>query len=116
MTGPATLNALEAARRPLAVTGTTRTLGLADAGAYLRFTNTSTKTCTVPPQSDVAWVDAIQIPIRNGPTGDLTIVAGSGVSIEAPGSGSLVLQPRMTAMLYRVSEDTWHLIGQTVLV
>ena len=49
MTGPATLNALEAARRPLTVTGTTRTLGLADAGAYLRFTNTSAKTCTVPP-------------------------------------------------------------------
>lgn len=113
MAGPATRNALRAARLPVEVTGASRTLGQADAAAYLWFTNAGEKACMVAAQADVAWIDATEIPLRNGPAGNLTVTAGAGVSVESPGGGTLVLGPGMTAMLYRVAVDTWHLLGQS---
>ena len=114
--GPATRNALLAARLARVVSSTSLDLGLEHAAPYLAFTNTGEKTCTVLPQTTVAWGDAAEIVLRNAATaGNLTIVAGSGVTIVPPADGSLVLAPNMTAMLYRVSEDVWHLFGRVLL-
>lgn len=113
MVSSATLNALEAARQPVVVGGTTRTAGLADAGSYLHFTNSDAKALTVPPESDVPWVPGLQVHLRNGLAGNLTVQAGVGVTVQPPGRGSLILGPSMTAMLYYVGSNVWHLIGQT---
>lgn len=52
--GPATRNALPAARLARAISDTSLSLGLGHAAPYLSFTATSAKTCTLP-QTSVPW-------------------------------------------------------------
>lgn len=81
---------------------------------YHRFTFNGAKTVTVRPNSthalpaDGSWV------LRNVGTGNLTIVEGSGVTINPPYGGTLVLEPRMTVTLQKVGTNEYDLIGQTV--
>ena len=93
---------------------TARTLGLAGAGAYLRFTNASASTCTVPPQSAVAWLADTEVNIRRAAAGNLTLTAGAGVTLNAPSGGTLVMTSAMSVTLKRVASDEWDVIGQTV--
>lgn len=96
---------------------TARTLGLVDIGKYLRFTNTSAKTVTVPPQSgsgSVNWTDDAEVNIRNAGTSNLTLTPGSGVTLNAPYLGTLVVPTGGTVTLKRASSDVWDVIGQTV--
>lgn len=81
---------------------------------YHRFTFNGAKTVTVRPNSthalpaDGSWV------LRNVGTGNLTIVEGSGVTINEPYGGTLVLEPGMTVTLQKVGTNEYDLIGQTV--
>ena len=95
---------------------TSRTLGLGDAGSYIRMTNASASVVTVPPQSSVAWADDTEIHIRRAGAGDLTLTEGSGVDLIQPSGGTLVMTNAMTVTLKRVASDTWDVIGQTVAV
>ncbi len=93
-----------------AVTGASRTLALSDRGLYLRFTNTSAKTLDVT--TATGGSDG-EYHVRNAATaGNLTITA-TGVTINAPSGGTLVLAPRMTATLKRVETNIFDLFGQT---
>lgn len=94
--------------------GASRTLLLTDAGKYLRFTSTSSKTCTVPPQVSVAWADDTEVHIRNAATSNLTLTPGSGVALTAPYNGTLVVPPQGTVTLKRTAEDTWDVMGVTI--
>lgn len=111
----ATLNALRAVRHPQDVPGTSLTLSLADAARYLNFSNGAAKTLTVPGNEDVPFMVGTEIPLRNTGAGTLAIVPAPGVAIAAPAGGSLALAQNMTAMLYCVTPNTWHLLGQVVL-
>jgi len=95
-------------------TATAQTSLLADAGQYLRFTNTSASTYTVAPQALVAWADNTEIHIRRAANANLTLAAGSGVTLNAPNGGTLVLTNNMTVTLKRVATNVWDVIGQTV--
>ena len=95
---------------------TARSLGLTDAGKYIRHTNASASTVTVQPQASVAWVADTEIHIRRVGAGTLTITPGSGVTLHAPSGGTLVMTAAMSVTLKRVASDEWDVIGQTVAV
>lgn len=114
MLGFATVNALRAAREKRDVTTASYDATLTDCWGYLHFTNAGAKTLNLAPHSEVEWPVGAEITLRNGLSGDLTIQTSGAATVITPGDGALVLEPRMTAMLYCVDVDVWHLIGQTV--
>jgi hypothetical protein len=95
---------------------TARTLSLAGASGYIRFTNATASTCTVAPQATVAWAADTEIGIRRAAVGNLTLAPGAGVTLNAPSGGTLVMTDRMSVTLKRVAVDVWDVIGQTVAV
>ncbi|MCY1544408.1 hypothetical protein D9M68_802910 [compost metagenome] len=96
------------------VTGTTRTVGVSDAGAYLRWTSASAKTLTVAPQATAAWADDTEIHVRNAAASNLTLAAGAGVTLNAPYLGTLLVPPGGAVTLKRAAADTWDVVGGTV--
>lgn len=93
---------------------TARVSVIGDAGGYVRFTNASAATYTIAPQSSVAWATDTEIHIRRAAAGDLTLTPGSGVTLNAPSGGTLVMTDRMSVTLKRVGTDVWDVLGQTV--
>lgn len=93
---------------------TSRTAALTGIGNYIRFTNASASAFTIPPQSSVAWPDDAEIHVRRAAAGNLTLTPGSGVTLNAPSGGTLVMTNAMTVTLKRVAADVWDVIGQTV--
>ena len=105
---------VSAAPAPVITESTTsRTLGLTDAGKYIRHTNASASTVTVAPQASVSWASDTDIHIRRAAAGNLTLTPGSGVTLNAPAGGTLVLTNGMSVTLKRVAADVWDVIGQT---
>ena len=84
------------------------------AGQYLRFTNAAAKTLTVQPDATEPLTADIEFHIRNAGTADLTIIEDTGVTINPPNGGSLVVPTGGTVTLKRVAEDEFDLLGQTV--
>ena len=95
--------------------GTTYTLVIGDAGDYIQTTSTTAVTITVPPQSSVTWAADTEIYFEQNNTGQLTIAAGSGVTINS--SETLKTFARYSVIaLKRVAEDVWTLTGERALV
>lgn len=93
-------------------TTTSRTLALSDAQGYIRTTNGSAVTITVPPQSSIAWAANAEIHIEQGGVGQITIAAGSGVTINRVGSTNAKTKGQYAVLsLKRVAADTWTLFG-----
>lgn len=79
-----------------------------------RFTTVGAKTLTVQPDATEAIPqDAEFYGANRAASGNLTIVAGSGVTINVPAGGSLVINPGGTYTLKRVAVDEFDLMGQT---
>lgn len=86
-----------------------------DNAAYHRFTFSGAKTATVRNSSSHTFDTNYSAVVRNAAdSGNLTIVASSGVTINPPYGGTLVLEPGMTVTLFKVGINEWDLIGQTV--
>lgn len=83
-------------------------------GNYIRFTNAGAKTYTVRPDSTEALDDDGEWHVRNVGVADLTIVEGSGVTVNPPNGGTLVVPQGGTVTLKRVATDEFDLLGQTV--
>jgi len=84
---------------------------------YTRMTLAGPKTFTVQPDADEALPANGEWHIRNaGASGDITIVQETGVVVNPPNGGTLVMSPGMTATLKRVAINTFDLLGQTVSV
>jgi hypothetical protein len=95
--------------------GTTYTLVLGDAGDYIQTTSTTAVTITVPPQSSVTWAADTEIYFEQNNTGQITIAAGSGVTINS--SETLKSFARYSVLaLKRVASDVWTLTGERALV
>lgn len=90
-----------------------RSLGLADLGAYLRSTAAAAITLTVEPQAAVAWPADAEIELRVAGAGSVTLVAASGVALNPPHGGTLTLSTRMGVLLKCVGADVWDIVGQT---
>ena len=89
---------------------TSRTLLLTDAQKYIRCTNGSATTITVPPQTDVAWVADTEILIEQAGTGQITIAPGSGVTLRT--SQTLLSASQYSQLtLKRVASDEWVVGG-----
>lgn len=83
-------------------------------GKYQRFTAVTAKVLTVRPNATHALTQDGEWHIRNAGAADLTITAGAGVTIHAPGGGTLVVPLHGSVTLKRVAVDEFDLIGQTV--
>lgn len=93
---------------------TARTAALAEAGSYIRWTNTAAKAYTVPPQATVAWVADTELHGRNCAAGNLTLTPGAGVTLNAPYLGTLVVPPGGAYTLKRGAADVWDVLALTV--
>lgn len=92
------------------ITDTTKTLALTDRGVYQRWTATGAKTLTVDTS---VGADAGEYHLRNcAASGDLTIVA-SGVTINAPKGGTLVLEPGDSGTLKQGASNVLDFLGST---
>lgn len=83
----------------VAVTGATYTLLSTDQGKIVRATNVGAKTFTVPATSGL--IIGLPIVVRNASAADITLVADTGVTLNASGlvigeNGSFALIPRAT--------------------
>lgn len=85
-----------------------------DQGRYIRLTNALAKTVTVDPEATTALPDNGEWHFRNAGAGDATFAPGSGVAINAPNGGTLVVPENGTVTLKRVVADEFDLLGQTV--
>lgn len=96
-------------------TGGAENLRNSDQGSYARHTFAGAKTLTVRPEATEALTANGEWHIRNAAaSGDLTIVEGTGVTVNPPFGGSLVLSPGMGGTLKRVGADEFDLIAHTV--
>lgn len=97
-------------------TTTSKSTAIGDTGAYIRFTNAGAKTYTIEPNATTPLQVDAEIVVHNVGAGDLTLVAGSGVTLNAPAGGSLVIQQNSTATIKKVATDEFDITGQTVRV
>jgi hypothetical protein len=101
--------------KSFAEAGTSANLLMTNAGRYQRWTAIGAKTLTVQPNATENISQDSEFTVANrAASGDLTISAGVGVTINAPAGGGLVLEPGMVATLKRVAENEYDLIGQAV--
>lgn len=92
------------------------TYNLADLinGTYNYFTHASAVTLNVQPESPTVVIpDNAEYQIERRGAGDLTITAGSGVTIYTPKGGSLILEDGDFVVLKRTGVDTYKLVGST---
>ena len=91
-----------------------RTLVAGDHLNYIRNTSATAVTYTVPPQSSVSWVDNAEIVFEQAGAGQITIAAGSGVTINS--SETLKSGQQYAVIgLKRVASDVWTLTGEREL-
>lgn len=90
---------------------TARTFGLSDAGRYVRCTNGSAITLTVPPNSSVAFATGAEVVVIQAGAGTVTFAAGAGVTINSKGADLSLSDQFSAATLKKVATDTWDLIG-----
>ena len=86
------------------------TLVLADAARAVEMNNASALDLTVPPNTDVAFPIGTQIVISQIGAGQVTVVAGSGVTIRTAETLKLAKQ-YAGATLYKRATDEWVLWG-----
>ena len=91
-------------RPPKDITGTTHTLVREDEGKTLVVNNASGCTITVPPESSVDWpAGYTEIKLYNKGAGDITIAAGSGVTV----SGETTIVQNEHGIIKSISADSW---------
>jgi hypothetical protein len=74
-------------------------------------TNASASTLTVPPNSSGAFAVGDQINIMQLGAGQVTITAGSGVTIRSSGSKLKLTGQYSVATVVQIAADTWMAVG-----
>lgn len=90
--------------------GTSYTLGLADAGSVIETTSASAVTVTIPTNATVALPVGSVIEVMQAGTGQVTFTAASGVTLRTPASQTTRTQ-WSTVGLRKRFVDTWVLSG-----
>jgi hypothetical protein len=93
------------------ITGTAYTLDSADAGKSLIFTNSSAITITVPPTSSVSFPIGETFTITPKGTGQITVAAGSGVTLSSLNSKVKSSGQYAELRLSKIAADEWLLSG-----
>ena len=112
----AALTAALAAKSDKALTinaqvGTTYTLALTDAAGLVTLDNASSITLTVPPNASVAFAVGTQIVLAQLGAGQVTVAAGSGVTVNVRGSRNKINGQYGVASLIKTATNTWLLGG-----
>lgn len=94
-----------------AQTGTTYTTVLADDGKLVTCDNAATISVTIPPNSSVAYGIGTQINFMQLGAGQVTIVAGSGVTLRSQGSKLKLAGQYAVATCVKIATDTWAVVG-----
>jgi hypothetical protein len=89
-------------------------LSLNNTRRVLRVPGSGTYTITVPPQSDVAWPNGSYVRILRNGTGTVTIVPGTGVTINNQHGSLAIARQYGHVDLVRISSNQWILIGDTI--
>jgi len=93
-----------------AQTGTTYTFVLADRGKLVTTSNGSAQTITVPPNSSVAFAVGTQVQVAGLGSGEVTMAAGSGVTLRyTPGLKLRAQYSSVTCI--KIATDEWILVG-----
>lgn len=108
-----TADALDAAFNQVALntqTGTTYTLAITDQGGAVTMANAAASTLTIPPNGTVAFPVGTVVVVAQLGAGQVTLVAGSGVTVNAtPG---LKLRTQFSgATCIKTGTNTWLAIG-----
>lgn len=87
------------------------TLLLTDASKLVGISNAGSVNLTIPPNSSVAFPVGTQILLRQVGAGQITIVAGAGVTINSRGAAFKLAGQWAYATLIKVATDTWDVSG-----
>ena len=93
-----------------AQTGTSYTTVLTDASKLVTLSNASAITITIPPNSSVAYPVGTKIDMAQIGAGQVTVAAGSGVTVNATPTLKLRAQ-YSAATCIKTATDTWLLVG-----
>lgn len=90
---------------------TARTLLAKDTNKLIRCTNGSATTLTVAPDATAKWGDGAQISIMQGGAGQVTVAAGSGVTLRHNTTAKSLAQ-YTTFSIKRVGTNEWLVYGE----
>lgn len=94
-------------------TGTTRTASLSDAGKVIECTNPAGCAITIPQHSSVAWPTDTEICARQLGAGQVTFVAGTGVTLD-PNTDSYKTRHQSALIGIKCNAtDSWYSYGDT---
>jgi hypothetical protein len=113
-TGDAAIDGTGVAKEGLPIiteTTASRTFLLTDVGSYIRTTNSSATTVTIPPNSSVAFPIGAEVVVIQAGTGQVTFVAGAGVTLNSKDSNLKLSTQYSSATCKKVATDTWDIIG-----
>lgn len=96
---------------PKIVADTTYTLGEDDGGCYLAFSNGSAVSLTIPPDAAVRYRDGTVIQLEQAGAGQVTVLAGSGVTLHASSSHVASAAQYAVMTLTKRSANLWTLSG-----
>lgn len=96
---------------PTSQTGTSYTAVLADANTYIRFSNASAITFTIPPNSAVAFPIGTVIEMEQAGAGALSVAVGAGVTINSRSADLTLAGQYAVAFVKKVATDTWTMNG-----
>ena len=95
-------------------TGTSYTLGIGNAGQFMKMNNAAATTLTVPPNSSVAFDVGVTVTVIQYGAGQVTLTAGAGVTIYSYGSALALSGQYAQAVLTKCATDLWVAAGLLV--
>tara|TARA_R110000822_G_scaffold4459_3_gene19175 strand:- start:1473 stop:1856 length:384 start_codon:yes stop_codon:yes gene_type:complete len=94
-----------------AQTGTTYTTVLTDDGKLITCSNASAISVTIPPNSSVAYGIGTQINFAQLGAGQVTLVAGAGVTLNSAGAKLKLNAQYAVATCVKTDTNTWFVVG-----
>jgi C4-dicarboxylate-specific signal transduction histidine kinase len=94
-----------------AQTGTTYTTVLTDDGKLITCSNAASIALTIPPNSSVAYGIGTQINIAQLGAGQVTLVAGAGVTLNSSGTKLKLKDQYAVATCVKTDTNTWFVVG-----
>lgn len=106
-----------AGSQTLQVTDTSTNLLNSDRGKYQRWVTSGSKTLTIQPASIENIEPDSEFHVANrSATGNITLSAGVGVTLNLPFAGSNLIGPGMVVTIKNVGENVFDVMGQTVVI
>ena len=96
---------------PINTVTTSSTLALTDAGDFLKCTNETAITITIPTNTAVAFTVGTEIIITQYGAGTVTIAHDTGVNMNSLDSNDQIAGQYGSATLKKIGTDEWILVG-----